>query len=159
MRILHFDIADSTQNIAASLIDNEVENILILADTQTQGRGRLNERSWQSPKGNFYGSFIVNLSTLGFLENSVSSLNSLSLNIIKNFIEIESGQSPIIKPPNDILVNGLKIAGVLIEIQFPIGIIGIGLNTKISPLPTSIKLDLDNNKFADFFYNQLYLRS
>lgn len=152
-------MADSTQNVAASLINNGVEDILILADSQEQGRGRMNERSWQSPKGNFYGSFIVNLSVLGLKKNSVSLLNFLSLNIIKNFIEIESGQSPVIKPPNDILVNGLKIAGVLIEIQFPIGIIGIGLNTKISPLPTSIKIDLDNNKFADFFYNQLYLRA
>lgn len=159
MRILHFNIVDSTQNIASDLIDNNIGDVLVLADTQTKGRGRLNERTWVSLKGNFHGSFIVDLRKLGFQENSLAMLNIRTLDIIKNFIQNQTKQTASIKYPNDILLDGLKIAGALIEVCFPKAIIGIGLNTAAAPIKGSTKLNIDNKLFAHFFYKKLHENS
>lgn len=156
MRILHFDSVDSTQDVAAEFLTNSVDDLLILADIQFGGRGRLNERTWISMPGNFHGSFIVDIESLGLRENSVILLNTISLKIIQSFIQPKTNQNVTIKFPNDVLIEGLKIAGVLIEIYFPKAIIGIGLNTAIAPLENSTKLDLDNIQFANFFYEKIH---
>ncbi len=156
MRILHFDSVNSTQDIAAKFLANSIDDLLILADVQTNGRGRLNERTWISTFGNFHGSFIIDIENLGLEENSVTLLNTISLKIIQNFIQQKTNQKVTIKFPNDILIEKLKISGVLIEIYFPKAIIGIGLNTSIAPLKNSIKLDLDNIQFANFFYEKIH---
>ncbi len=159
MKILHFDIVDSTQNIANNLINNKIENILILADLQTAGRGRLNSHTWISGFGNFMGSFVVNIKNMK--ENSPALLVDYTLSIISDFITTKSGAVPQVKAPNDVLVNNKKIAGVLVEIQFPYAIIGIGFNTINSPLPTStnflseFNIAVSHQEFAHFINNKL----
>jgi BirA family biotin operon repressor/biotin-[acetyl-CoA-carboxylase] ligase len=159
VKTLHLDKVDSTQSIAASFLNyNSVNEILILADVQTKGRGRLNERSWISVNENFHGSFVISLEKLCISENSVSMLNDICLKIIKDFLDNEAVS---IKTPNDVLIDGKKVAGVLIEVQKKHAIIGIGINVKHSPLPTStsilqsFKRDVSLKEIAQFISDRI----
>lgn len=103
-----------------------------LAEIQTKGRGRLN-RSWYSPFGkNIYFSmrypFQKDLSELSGLSLVVALSVAHTLDTIR-----ESPEKIKLKWPNDVMVQGEKMAGILIEIQaesngFSQVVIGIGIN-------------------------------
>ena len=131
-QIFRLDKVDSTNNFAANLIEEQLcrNGALILADTQTAGKGQRGSL-WESETGKnllcSYVYFSDNLS-VDFLQE----LNMcLSISLIKclNYFEIDAE----IKWPNDILVDGKKISGILIENNVRAGkvksmIFGIGLN-------------------------------
>ena len=131
-QIFRLDKVDSTNNFAANLIEGQLcrNGALILADTQTAGKGQRGS-FWESEPGkNLLCSYVYfpdNLS-VDFLQE----LNMcLSISLIKclKYFEIDAE----IKWPNDILVDGKKISGILIENNVRAGkvksmIFGIGLN-------------------------------
>ena len=131
-QIFRLDKVDSTNNFAANLIEEQLcrNGALILADTQTAGKGQRGSL-WESEPGkNLLCSYVYfpdNLS-VDFLQE----LNiCLSISLIKclKYFEIDAE----IKWPNDILVDGKKISGILIENNVRAGkvksmIFGIGLN-------------------------------
>jgi BirA family biotin operon repressor/biotin-[acetyl-CoA-carboxylase] ligase len=134
------------------LVENHIFDILIRADVQTSGRGRLNKRIWVSENGNFHGSFIIKL---GIKENSITILNDLLLNIIKNFIDYQK-QIAKIKYPNDILINNRKVAGVLVEVCYPYAVMGIGFNIKTSPIENSTNIpNVSAKELIEFIYCEL----
>ncbi len=107
------------------------EDLVIVADKQSNGRGTKN-RSFSSNQGGIY------LSVLKFYDNllakdAFSIVRHYSIALIKTLLAFDiSGQ---IKWPNDILVNGKKICGILTENKISDGkivysIIGIGLNVE-----------------------------
>ncbi|CCB88193.1 biotin--[acetyl-CoA-carboxylase] ligase [Simkania negevensis] len=84
----------------------------VTASEQTQGRGRFN-RSWISPEGvNIYVTYFFTIRKNGVDLNNLSQL--LCLSIVKMLHHQKL--APQIKWPNDILVNGKKIAGILCEV-------------------------------------------
>jgi len=106
------------------------EGTVVIADEQTAGKGRL-KRVWLSPKGNIALSII--------LHPSVAHLPSLimlaSLAVIHS-IEAVTGLKSQIKWPNDVLINGRKVCGILIESEVQGNIvnyviIGIGINVNL----------------------------
>jgi len=114
--------------------DGSVEGEVHLAELQVSGRGRRG-RSWYSPFGS-------NLAlTLGFAANRPASrLGGLSLVVglaVVDALEQHGIAGLSLKWPNDILLNGAKLGGVLIEIASAGGrselIVGIGLNIRLSP--------------------------
>ncbi len=126
---------DSTNDYLKSFIEKNKAIRVCIAESQTQGKGRLN-RQWHSPFGkNIY------LSLLYPFQKDISELSGLSLVVglaISQAIEsmISSNEKFAVKWPNDIIVNGHKIAGTLIEIQaesngFCQVIIGIGINVNM----------------------------
>jgi BirA family biotin operon repressor/biotin-[acetyl-CoA-carboxylase] ligase len=131
-QIFRLDKVDSTNNFAANLIEEQLcrNGALILADAQTAGKGQRGS-VWESdPRKNLLCSYVYfpdNLS-VDFLQE----LNMcLSISLIKclKYFEIDAE----IKWPNDILVDGKKISGILIENNVRAGkvismIFGIGLN-------------------------------
>ena len=131
-QIFRLDKVDSTNNFAANLIEGQLcrNGALILAGNQTAGKGQRGS-DWESEPGkNLLCSYVYfpdNLS-VDFLQE----LNMcLSISLIKclNYFEIDAE----IKWPNDILVDGKKISGILIENNVHAGkvksmIFGIGLN-------------------------------
>ena len=131
-QIFRLDKVDSTNNFAANLIEEQLcrNGALILADTQTAGKGQRGSL-WESEPGkNLLCSYVYfpdNLS-VDFLQE----LNMcLSISLIKclKYFEIDAE----IKWPNDILVDGKKISGILIENNVRAGkvksmIFGLGLN-------------------------------
>jgi BirA family transcriptional regulator, biotin operon repressor / biotin---[acetyl-CoA-carboxylase] ligase len=108
-----------------------LEGTVIIAGEQTAGRGRL-KRSWLSPKGNIALSIIIHpdIATLPYL------IMVASLAVVQS-IESVTGQKTRIKWPNDILIGGKKVCGILIENELKgnkaaYSIIGIGINTNLN---------------------------
>jgi BirA family biotin operon repressor/biotin-[acetyl-CoA-carboxylase] ligase len=129
---IHLSDVDSTNNFAAKLLsENLCQNgAVIMADIQTQGKGQRGN-TWQSEQGkNILSSFVFFSDNLAVSNQSTLTwATSLALSeTLRNF-NIEAQ----IKWPNDIFVEGKKIAGILIEnqltgSQIQRSIIGIGLN-------------------------------
>lgn len=145
--IIELNTIDSTNLEAKRLIQNGSlsEDIVtvIIAKTQTGGRGRL-DRKWVSHEGNLFTSVIVSDKFLTTSENTIAqyfpktnhqrSLLPFAAAIsigetIKSFTET----IPFYKWPNDVLVDGKKISGVLIETVNNYSIIGVGINIENYP--------------------------
>ena len=97
---------------------------VVMAESQTAGRGRYG-RTWQSPKGNLYMSLVVpdfgkDNYALPFL-TAVAVADSLP------------GFEIALKWPNDVLLSGKKLAGILIEKADNKLVVGIGVNVMTSP--------------------------
>lgn len=127
----HFPVIDSTNTWAKQHIASFDRNALtiITAETQTGGRGRLG-RKWVSPPGNLYVSFC-------FFWKGQNILNIPQLMALTIVQELERlGVQAKIKWPNDLLVDGQKIGGILcetIDLKGAKGvIIGVGLNIFLS---------------------------
>ena len=131
-QIFRLDKVDSTNNFAANLIEEQLcrNGALILADAQTAGKGQRGSLWESEPRKNLLCSYVYfpdNLS-VDFLQEFNMCL-SISLIKCLNYFEIDAE----IKWPNDILVDGKKISGILIENNVRAGkvksmIFGIGLN-------------------------------
>jgi BirA family biotin operon repressor/biotin-[acetyl-CoA-carboxylase] ligase len=131
---IKYDSIDSTNLEAKRLIQGGevLGDCIISAKTQSRGRGRL-ERNWVSCEGNLFVSIVKEV---GESDNRINEQNSpLSLipfiaalavgDTLQKFIEAEKISY---KWPNDVLVRGKKISGILIEIVRNYTIIGIGIN-------------------------------
>lgn len=133
--ILQFKELDSTNKYAKENFDSIEDRTLIVADSQTAGRGR-RQKSWFSPPGtNLYASFVIK--ALKFDVSISSWIGGLAA--LKTVIELsEASHDFWIKWPNDVYCKDRKIAGVLCEtvsdIQNTIKgvIIGIGINVNMT---------------------------
>ncbi len=140
--------ASSTQDVARAEAEGGApEGTVVLAEEQTAGRGRLG-RSWVSPAG-------TNLYLTIVMRPDVERLRSLSMVAplaVAEAVEETAGLSPRIKWPNDVLIGGRKLAGVLIETELSgqavrYSLVGIGLNVnldverapEIADIATSLK--------------------
>ncbi|MCD6055137.1 MAG: birA [Gammaproteobacteria bacterium] len=142
-RSVQLDILEkttSTNDYLKKFTGQNQKIIICMAETQTQGKGRLH-RNWYSPFGeNIYFSILCPF------EKDISELSGLSLVVglavchaIESAIELSSNCLKL-KWPNDILLNHRKIAGILIEIEaesngFCQAIIGIGINVNMNKAP------------------------
>lgn len=131
---LHFNEIDSTNNYALQWVKNKrpPEGSLVTADFQTNGRGQRGNTWVSNREENFMGSYIfypVFLSAQGqFWLNKALSVGVVDC--LKSLLPYKDVQ---IKWPNDILVEGKKIAGILIEnqlhgSQLSSTIFGLGIN-------------------------------
>ena len=126
-KVISFDKIPSTQTYAHDMISDGrgADHIAILADAQSAGRGRY-QRTWVSHHGNLYVSFIYACE-----ERDARLAYSVGVAIAETLIAF--GVSPTIKWPNDILIDGKKISGTLIEYSGRFVIVGIGINIKTNP--------------------------
>ncbi|PLR77163.1 biotin--[acetyl-CoA-carboxylase] ligase [Bacillus sp. V3-13] len=129
---IHYEeTVESTQKIAHSLAFNGAdEGTVILAEEQLSGRGRL-DRKWYSPK--YTGVWMSVILRPNILPAKAPQLTLLTAVAVVQAIEEMTGLSPQIKWPNDILINGRKVTGILTELQADADriisiIIGIGIN-------------------------------
>jgi BirA family biotin operon repressor/biotin-[acetyl-CoA-carboxylase] ligase len=130
-RILYFEELTSTMDQAASeAASGAVEGTVVVAGRQSQGRGRF-QRPWVSQPGNLLFSivFYPSLATLPFL-SIVASLATARA------IEEETALRPSIKWPNDILLRGKKVCGLLVENaiegqKVSHAVVGVGLNVAL----------------------------
>ena len=97
-----------------------------MAEEQTAGRGRFG-RSWISPSGGLYATVILPSDELMSLKAGLAVVRALR----------SRGINAGLKWPNDVLVEGGKIAGVLIETTGELSLVGIGLNLTLAPLDTA----------------------
>lgn len=155
MKIIKFEKIDSTQKKAKELIKKrERPWTVILAEEQTQGIGRKGN-FWYSPKGGLYFSLILpNLK----IEN-LQILTFLAAFTVAKVLKEEFSLEPLIKLPNDVLVNGKKICGILTENlifgkKIKRSVMGIGLNTNIEKFPSELEnlatsLEIELKKMVD----------
>jgi BirA family biotin operon repressor/biotin-[acetyl-CoA-carboxylase] ligase len=137
-RIYYFPELPSTMDAARDLARNGCPHLtVVIAGTQTRGRGRL-KRTWHSPEGGLYFTLVLrpNIPLMqSFLINFTASL--VLAETLSTEFEIEAR----LKWPNDILIKGKKVAGILSEVQgeaeslayINIGL-GINVNNDISPV-------------------------
>lgn len=139
-KIIHYDSIDSTNTVAYDLAKKGVpEGAIVLSEGQTKGRGRLS-RQWLSPRHKgIYMSIVLRPEITPFQAPKITLLAAVSTVL---GIRQASGVPALIKWPNDILLNGKKIGGILTEMEaetdsvnFLVIGIGINVNTKESELP------------------------
>ncbi len=128
--IYAFNTIDSTNRFAKQLAKSgKPEGTLIYSEEQTHGKGRWG-KSWDSPKGKgLWFSLILRPPK----QASVPLLSLLGAVSLTQVIRQKFNFSPQIKQPNDLLFNGLKLAGILVETSrgqnsVAYAVIGIGLN-------------------------------
>ncbi len=167
LKIIHKHVLSSTQDYAWELLSSYKKDMLVIADTQTAGRGSCRERLWVSAKGNFHGSFVINISKLGYDHSNIASLNFNVMQAIQQtLIGITKCCNINLKLPNDLYYKNKKMAGVLIEISYPLAIIGIGINLISAPIETStsikdsfgIKISNTDRNFINALYNKIVFR-
>ena len=140
----YFAEIDSTNTYARHLAEADArEGEIVLAEAQTQGRGRLGRR-WQSPPfANLYFSVILRPQLPPMQAPQITLTAAVALvETVTSFIT----QPVTIKWPNDILVDGKKLAGILTEascdpdkVNFVILGIGVNLNSRIATMPGEIR--------------------
>lgn len=152
--IHHFDVLDSTNDLAKNLANNRqiFDREIIVAGQQNKGRGRL-DRQWISPRGNLYFSLVLQpkIALAKIPQMSMVAIAILNLAIQK--IAINSSLKIQNKWPNDLLINNKKVAGILLEsinnnniCEYLI--IGIGVNINSYPPEFSNVADKLQNYFS-----------
>jgi BirA family biotin operon repressor/biotin-[acetyl-CoA-carboxylase] ligase len=149
-QLYHYNRLATTMKTARELAKKgTAEGTAIIADTQTAGRGRLG-RTWLSPEGSLAMSLILKPS----LDNLPQLVMIASLAVVRTIKRV-AGLEARIKWPNDILIKGKKVCGILIENEVKgdkvnFAIIGIGINAnfdlsafpEISDIATSLSHEL-----------------
>lgn len=126
-KLISFDKIPSTQDYAHDLIarGEAVNKTVITALAQSSGRGRY-KRNWVSHHGNLYVSFIYKIA-----ERDPKLSYAIAVAVAETMIAF--GIRPEIKWPNDILIDGKKVSGILIEYAQNFVIVGIGINIATCP--------------------------
>ena len=143
VHIVYYTSVKSTMDVAfnhTKIIDKKP--VLILADEQTEGRGR-SKPVWYSPKGGLWGTYAIPLTKALSKEQLTLfhyGANISVIRVLKQLYKIEAD----IKWPNDLVWSNKKLGGILLEYisgnQFFL-LVGIGLNTNVrnSDFPPSIR--------------------
>ncbi|HOI76664.1 MAG TPA: biotin--[acetyl-CoA-carboxylase] ligase [Methanofastidiosum sp.] len=148
-KILFFEEVDSTNNKAKQIALEENEGTVVISEMQTSGRGRRG-RGWYSPKGGIYVSFILKPNVSPEKASQLTLVSSLAL--VETLNSMNKNLNAKIKWPNDVLISGKKISGILTElsadmekINYIVVGVGINLNTEKEILPengTSLKIEM-----------------
>jgi len=159
IQIIKYNSVDSTNNVAIRRIKTgKIKPTLIIANSQKKGRGQYG-RQWVSYKGNIFMTIYFNLEgNLG-----IKSLSKKVYTILKKSLEKFVDEKIKIKLPNDLLIKGYKVCGILQEtIEYNNNkyfIIGIGINLikspKIAKKQVSFLQKYNNNKIkkTDIYKN------
>jgi len=129
-KLFYFKTIDSTNIYAKKLVKNGVEEgTIVVSEVQKSGRGR-KSRSWSSPKGGLWFSVILypNIPPQKAMIVTMASSVAVAQGIIET-----TGLTPMIKWPNDLLINNKKVCGILTELDAEMdkinySLVGIGIN-------------------------------
>lgn len=144
------DEVDSTNNLAKELARKGAsEGTLVVADKQTSGKGRLG-RNWESPAGT--GIWMSLILRPNILPQYASELTLVAGLGVCEAIKKSTGLEAKIKWPNDVVVNGKKVCGILTEMSAEMDrinyvVVGIGINANMEAFPeelphaTSLKIE------------------
>ena len=140
-KIHHYFRTDSTNRVALELgYANEPEGSVVLAEEQTAGRGRAG-RSWHSERA--AGIYVTLL-----LRPRISPVQAPLLTMMAGLsahtaIQTQTGLQPDVKWPNDLMLNGKKLSGILTEMHAETTlvrfvIVGIGINVNQENFPSEL---------------------
>ena len=152
-KILRFKRLRSTNDTAIRIIRNSnLKYGMVIAENQSHGRGQYG-RKWFCFKGNLFVSFFYSLENLNLTLSQITKLNCL---LVKKIISKYYKKRITYKKPNDLLIKGKKISGILQETINKNNkkslIVGIGLNLVKNPIisnyPTTNLNDLINKEVS-----------
>ena len=142
---LYEEVCPSTQRL---LRDEAAEGTVAVAEEQTEGRGRLG-RSWQASART---SVLVSVLLLPRVEAArLPELSLIAGGAVAEAIAELTGIEPVIEFPNDVLIDGRKVAGILAESSEGRVVLGVGVNVNQTSEqlpedartePTSLRLEL-----------------
>ena len=127
--IQYFDTIDSTNKKVKTIAETSSDGTVVISEEQTLGRGRLG-RNWSSPKGkSLLISVLIKPNIDPSKVSNITLVGAVALVKALEYFDIEG----LIKWPNDIIINGKKIAGILTELSAEINqvnyvVMGIGVN-------------------------------
>ncbi|NLY62981.1 MAG: biotin--[acetyl-CoA-carboxylase] ligase [Erysipelothrix sp.] len=169
--VIMFDEITSTNDYAKELAKStELDNILILANKQTKGRGRGHKSFYSPDNAGIYMSLIIRPNIAFEATQLVTIATALALSDTILEYQIDNA----IKWINDIFIDNKKVAGILVEGQLKANkpeyaylVIGIGLNVSESLIPDELKdlytalalhsqTELDKDKLIAIIINNLY---
>jgi BirA family biotin operon repressor/biotin-[acetyl-CoA-carboxylase] ligase len=139
--IHYFETLESTNNYAKELAAREApEGTVVIAETQTGGRGRLG-REWDSPPGVGLYVSVVLRPLLPPIE--LPQITLITAVAVVRTVRRVTGMAPAIKWPNDLLVNGKKLGGILTEMETESDrirhvVVGLGLNVNNQKFPPEL---------------------
>lgn len=155
--VLYFDTIDSTNIKAQELAEKGYQSgTLVVADKQESGKGRRG-RSWVSPSGT--GIFMTLMIKPDINPNNASMLTLVAALAVAKAITSVTGEEALIKWPNDIVVNGKKVCGILTEMNAQFDyinhiVVGIGINVhnesfpeEISQMASSLMIEAGGKRF------------
>lgn len=166
-KIIYYKKVESTNNLLSKLIDGEKlnDNLVLVADYQTNGKGQRGKKWYSTKNKNLL--FSIYIKPDNYINNQQVYFNIItSLSIIYTLKNYINNSVINIKSPNDILVDGDKISGILIETsilkkKMKRIIIGVGININQSRFsfkennPTSLKkilnFNIDKNEVLNLF--------
>jgi BirA family biotin operon repressor/biotin-[acetyl-CoA-carboxylase] ligase len=140
--------AGTTRSTQRMLAEDEAEGVIAVAEEQTEGRGRLG-RTWEAPAGT---SVLVSVVLRPAVEAPrLPELSVVAGGAVAQAIADVTELEPAVKFPNDVLIGGRKVAGILAESSEGRVVLGIGVNANQTleqlPVdaktePTSLRLEL-----------------
>lgn len=155
--VLYFDTIDSTNTKAQELAEKGYQSgTLVVADKQESGKGRRG-RSWVSPSGT--GIFMTLMIKPDINPNNASMLTLVAALAVAKAITSVTGEEALIKWPNDIVVNGKKVCGILTEMNAQFDyinhiVVGTGINVhnesfpeEISQMASSLMIEAGGKRF------------
>jgi BirA family biotin operon repressor/biotin-[acetyl-CoA-carboxylase] ligase len=125
------------------LLDGALEGAVAAADEQTEGRGRLG-RTWDAPRGT---SLLFSIAlTPDVPPERLPELSLVAGAAVAEAITAETALEPELKHPNDVLIAGRKVCGILAEAVEGRVVLGIGVNVtqtadQLPPAATSLALE------------------
>ncbi|MEW6660420.1 MAG: biotin--[acetyl-CoA-carboxylase] ligase [Thermodesulfobacteriota bacterium] len=141
--IHHFQTLPSTNDLAKELgSQGAPEGTLVVAESQTRGRGRLG-REWESPPGvGLYASLLLRPE---LPPTEMPQITLTTAVAVVRALRRATGVAPGIKWPNDLLVEGKKVGGILTEMETESDrirylVVGLGLNVNNREFPPPLDL-------------------
>ncbi len=132
-KIHYFDEVDSTNNVAKKLAEEGAEEgTLVIAETQTRGRGRRG-KTWISPNGGVWMSIILRPNRPPADAPQLTLMTGVA---VAQTLQKECGLDVGIKWPNDILIGNKKVCGILTEANAKFNtldhvVVGIGIDANV----------------------------
>lgn len=141
-KLRYFSQVSSTNDELKKIADTEAEGALVVAEVQRGGRGRM-ARTWHSPFGGLWFSLLLRPKISAAEAPMLTLMTAVAVaKTIREFTGVEA----VIKWPNDILVGGKKVAGILTEmvaeadrVNYLILGVGININVNLAKFPAALK--------------------
>lgn len=144
-KVAYFSVVGSTNSEAIRWIEDGAPHLsLVVADEQTSGRGRRDRIWYTPPRVALSFSLVMRPERIGAL--SAPRLTGLGALAVCDVLQADYGLPANIKWPNDVLIDGSKLAGVLVEAQWQgdkiqSAVLGIGINVARESVPSQGELD------------------
>ncbi len=152
--IIYYETVGSTNNLVSKLAKQGAPDLtLIFANQQTKGRGR-SGRTWFTPPDSAIAFSLLLKPTNSIVNKGLSLISGLgALAVCDSLSNLYNLQAEI-KWPNDVLIGGKKVCGVLVETNWAGNdleavILGIGINTAAESVPSSTQLNFPATSVED----------